>query len=340
MGKANNSTFWLQKRNAAPPVALSAFITAVLIEPLKFGYAKVMELASSRHMGQLNADYPDVPTWLLAALVFSVLLPAILWVAKRRWDVYISEIKTPPPRKLDVLKPGSLVKFSNDTALRFRAVQSEDDIAELAKTEKYFERGEMVGQTNVPQVTEWWRAYPPGNYLMTYRGDVIGGIDIWPLKRSTFESFCQGTREENSITSRDFADFRSKLSRASYWYVASISIKPPWVVALNPLTLGMNRHELVLRLIVNGLENWLRTGAIRPKFPAYFCAEAWTSAGRNLLVKSGFTVPKNSRSETRFSRCFVSEAEIHEVLVEWKRLLTPQTRDAETLSPSSMPPSR
>ena len=140
---------------------------------------------------------------------------------------------------------------------------------------------------------------------------IIGGVDIWPLKKDSFNSLRLGERDEESISPDNFVSTsqRSNAS-ASYWYVGSISMKPQ----MNK----RDRTELVARLLVSGFESWL---ARKPKFPAHILALAWTKAGTNILVRNGFERPKKCKSDKVFVRVFMDAEDVTAVLQYWRRYL-------------------
>lgn len=246
-------------------IAVSAFMVALKVIEVLAGLKDVMELweLAKKHWPLLEA----IPTW--GGPVMAVATAALLaYAACRYW--YRRQLRTIDlPEKWEP----PLAHFSGDRRLSFRYATDPQDIAILARTEDYGDHG----TSDVALATEWWRAYPKGNRLAIYRGQIIGGIDIWPLTKGAYKHMLNGDISDLDLRPNHFRTQRR--NGASYWYAGSVSIGEVW-------RCSRARQELLLRLLIDSLESWLER---KPTFPAHVIALAWTGAGRNLLRRNGFT---------------------------------------------------
>jgi len=232
---------------------------ASIVEAWKFLEEKVPLL-------RLIPDWVSIAASAIAAVAGAVLL--VRWYARRQ----LRDLQF--PRAWEPV----LGHFANDPKLTFGYVEEPREVAELAQTEDYGDKG----TTNVPIATEWWTAYRCGNTVARYNGRIIGGIDLWPIKKKTYEQMLEGL-----VGDMDLRPHHFRLDgRASYWYIGSISLAQVWRRKLA-------RKELLVRLAVNTMQSWLSRD---PTFPATFIALAWTEEGRNLLLGRKFTEHRRKSS--------------------------------------------
>ncbi len=199
------------------------------------------------------------------------------------------------PRESDA----GLSTFANidGSRLRFRPANSRSDVIDLAKTENY---GDM-GETDIDQVFRWLKRYPRGNWLAIYDNKIIGGIDIWPLKKTAYEALLNGSIGEEEIDENSL-DPRRHTAHGSYWYIASISLAQVW-------RKSRHRREILGRLVVDAFEQNLKPAILR--YPARIIALTWTAEGANIAQKNGFI-----RRGTRKSELHHQEEPIYEAVFE------------------------
>lgn len=260
-----------------------------------------------RYKPSLLARYPDAALWLAAAVGGLVGAIATIYLIRKCWRKKKGEIL--PPNDGD----GIHSHFATDKMLRFRQAESTEDILALERTEDF--GGSLF--TDLEQVIEWWECYPRGNFLAVYGTKVIGGMDIWPLKRGAFDDLCAGKTDESGLGPKEFALRSTAGSKQSYWYVGAISMEVQLFRSW--------RAELVARLIVNAVRAWL---AKAPLFPAHFVALAWTVNGKNLLERNGFQRLRRSKAENVYVRTFKSEESMVAILDHWSKFLdeTPSSK--------------
>lgn len=250
----------------------------------------------------LLADIPD----LIWQILLGILSLVIVLAAAR----YYYRCRKRDLRLVEEWEP-ACGQFRDDDDLEMRYVRSEPEIEELAKTEDYG----STGETNIPQVLDWWRTYPYGNVVAIYRNKVIGGMDIWPIKKSFYTDMISGHLGEENLTGKEMA-VHSRRRKSSYWYIGSISLAQVWKGS-------KARKELLLRLVVNALSFWRSR---EPVYPATFVALAWTRQGMNLLRRNKFisiVKPVNAlNKEPCFTMTVENEAEIDELIDQLKGRLS------------------
>ncbi len=290
--------------NTIVPLGFTILFTWPLSRIAEHFFGQFLDRFVMNYFSGLVAAFPNFAEVLLMVSTFLVLLAATVWFARRWWQTLKADLPIPGP------ETPMLTKFASDSKLKFRCAVSEKDIEDLSITERYEKNGQVVGVTNIEQVLSWWNAYPQGNFLATYNGKVIGGIDIWPLKRTTYMALRRGHKDEESIEYYDIAQAGRRINVASYWYIGSISMLPR--------QLKRERVELVVRLLVNALELW---GSRKPTFPAHFLALAWTTAGTNILNRNEFLKPINTTSQEVFTRAFRTREEVGALLDYWRKFI-------------------
>lgn len=282
--------------------------TFVLLKELLSLVADVLQIQQAlESLWPVLADVPDrVWQFTFGVISVGVMLAAVgVYRSRRLRDTRIIEKWDPP---------GS--KFTNDPSLIIRYVADEFEIEQLAKTENYGGHGE----TNLPQVKEWWHAYQRGNVLALYKGKIVGGIDVWPLKKSAYSDMLRGRLGEDGLTAQHLAAV-SRRRNESYWYIGSISLSMVWKN-------GQARKELLLRLLVNTLLLWR---ANSPVYPANFIALVWTPEGMNLLRRNGFasiiSAERPKGADPCFQRRVENDEEMSEVIEDYKCRLFEHSAD-------------
>lgn len=205
-----------------------------------------------------EVTYTLIPPFL--ALTLTILTGWIYYSREKR-KLYTPRSWDPP-----------MSHFYRDEYLEFCYINEPREIIELAETENYGSRG----KTDVSIVTKWWAAYKYGNVIAKYRGKIIGGIDIWPLRKKTYQEILSGQLGDEDLRADHFSTRRLKYG--SYWYAASVSLAAVW-------RQKRERRELLLRLLINAFELWLSRA---PNYPAHISAIAWTIEGKNYLHHLGF----------------------------------------------------
>jgi len=259
--------------SAGPPSKLKLWSLRGIVFVVLFGTIKwLAELAAIVEVWKFVEEHlpllKRIPDWVGLAVAAIVAL-VVAWLLVRSYarhrlrDLQFPKAWDPP-----------LGRFAHDPKLTFGYVEEPREVAELAETEDYGEKG----TTNVAIATEWWTAYRFGNTVARYNGRIIGGIDIWPLKKKSYDQMLDGLLGDMDLRPGHFRVDRP----ASYWYLGSISLAQVWRSKLA-------RKELLVRLAVNTMQSWLSRD---PKFPATFIALAWTEEGRNMLLGRQFTEHK------------------------------------------------
>lgn len=254
----------------------------------------------------LEKSYPNlsaIPSWLVTPAV--VLVAAIVtivglkvYLRRRLTDIDFPQPWEPP-----------MGQFANDPRLQFDYLRDPSEVAELAKTEDYGDKG----QTDVEIATGWWKAYQYGNVLAKYSGTIIGGIDIWPITKKTYSLMLDGTIGDLDLRGHHFQ--LRKPANGSYWYVGSVSLGQVF-------RFGKTRRELLLRLFINAMQSWFKQD---PVFPATFVAIAWTDKGTQLLIRQKFRfhprLSHGTEGEPTYTKTFDTPEKFEAFLSKQKRRL-------------------
>jgi hypothetical protein len=213
-------------------------------------------------------------------IAFSVTAWASIILSRRLWLARLQDVDLPGDEAVGL---GELLDTRD---LRFRGIPMDPrdrfhaaaarDIRQLATTETY---GEM-GDTNFKQVFRWWTIYPSGNWVVEYRGRVVGGVDLWPLKKDVYDGLHAGQLGEEDIDRHSLAP-QPDTDTGTYWYVGSISID-----------LRM-RHRRYRQAVLAKLVETMLTDNFLPSvtaYPAHVLALIWTKQGQNIAARSGFTL--------------------------------------------------
>lgn len=224
----------------------------------------------------------------ILAFAFTMAI-AKFFLSKRLRDIEIGNESESPLRA-----------FNSDKYLVFRHIQDEHEIELLEKTENYGARG----KTNIPQATDWWRTYSRGNVIAIYKGEIVGGTDIWPIKEQFYLDVISGKKGEDQLLSDELA-VQPRNRKRSYWYVGSISLSML-------LRRRRSRREILTRLIVETLKLWQVN---KPVFPAHFVALAWTTQGINILDTCGFhCVGRAEHGDPVYQKTITNDEDINNLL--------------------------
>jgi hypothetical protein len=254
----------------------------------------------------------------------SVALTVLAWgcmlLSQKLWLARLQNIDLPGDEEEGL---GALLDDERD--LRFRLVtddpadathtEAHRDIEQLAKTETYG----VMGETDIPQVFDWWRKYPRGNWLAEFRGRIVGGVDIWPLKKAVYERLRAGRIGEEHIKRTSIAP-KPDSDTGSYWYVASIS-----------LDLRLRHQRLRKAVLAKLVETMLEQNFLPSvsAYPAHVIALIWTTQGENIANRSGFRYvnkrvsEEHAAAEPIYEIVFPDEASIRAMIERIRRRLAP-----------------
>ena len=245
-------------------------------------------------MGPLLAS---VPMLVWEVVLVGVAIIIVFFLVR----IYESRKKRALPPVHVPMIPNS--KFQMQEKLVIRFAENRQEIIELEKTEDYGD----AGSTNLEQAIGWFNCYKQGNILAVYEGKVVGGMDIWPIQKRIFDDMKSGRIGEEQLRGDDMVG-NNPSRKASYWYLASISLGMVWRGA-------RFRYELLARLIIHATELW---GSSVQVFPAHVMALGWTDEGRNLLFHFGFSKVDKSNSafcqDEAFCRTFNSPGEVEALI--------------------------
>ena len=118
----------------------------------------------------------------------------------------------------------------------------------------------------------WWRTYPGAVFALRHRGEIAGGITIWPLRGGPFRRLLRG---KWALAPSDFYP-AGRAENCRHWYVSGIVIRPAF------------RSPRALRYLMSRA---MRASILTcsTQFTVHGCAIAYSSAGARLLERCGFT---------------------------------------------------
>jgi len=264
----------------------------------------------------------------------SVALTVLAWgcmaLSQKLWLARLQNIDLPGDDEegLGVLLDARDLRFRlvTDDPADATHTEAHRDIEQLAKTETYG----VMGDTDIPQVFEWWRRYPRGNWLAEFRGRIVGGVDVWPLKKAIYERLRAGRIGEEHIKRTSLAP-KPDSDTGSYWYVASIS-----------LDLRMRHQRLRKAVLAKLVETMLEQNFLPSvtAYPAHVIALIWTTQGENIANRSGFRYvgkrvsEEHAAAEPIYEIVFPDETSIRAMIERLHRRL----ESASASMPKGQPP--
>lgn len=125
-------------------------------------------------------------------------------------------------------------------------------------------------------VRAWWIKFPRAGFRL-YSGDqCLGGIGLWPITPSSFESIVQGRLDEHELTVDDVEQDDGR-KRHRFWYVGDILLAPEF---------RLTKEKWAVQLLIGALDKWLSNGDLAPQ--ASICAIVYSNQGRSLAKRLGF----------------------------------------------------
>lgn len=264
-------------------ISFSIFATFLII---------ISKIDTIRHSEETLIDWLSATNTDSINLVYSAVFSAVAWlsifVARNYWFSLLRDIQfSAKDHNL-----GMLLSDFDEKNLNFRHVNENERIAKLeitklADTEDY---GPM-GNTDIEQVFEWWQKYNNGNWLAEYCGDIVGGIDMWPITDKVYNDLVSGEIGEEEINKDSLESNENKLS---YWYIASIS-----------LDMRMQNKRYRKALLIKMLSSMIRENflpaIVTTEYPIKLIALTWTVKGENFVRRAGFKFVGKRKSQGRIA---------------------------------------
>ncbi len=187
-----------------------------------------------------------------------------------------------------------LLRPLRSTSFTVRPVTTEEQLLLVNRIDD-----EHYQDENIPHATlvAWWKAYPRGLWILYERGNCVGALGLWPIKKGPFAELLKGTRIESEISG-------SAIERCPK--------KPRWYVGGIVLAKHVRRPKALQQLIQTSLIDWISSEDLTAAVDVV--AIAYTDEGRAMLDDLGFSIATSSdKSRHRHPVYFRNAVKVEEI---------------------------